>query len=97
DTPARAARALLPPYYRAERPRGLVKLVYERDSRRLLGLHVVMRAASELVQGFAVALRLGVTVDDLARGHYAFPTYGEGIHYAAEAEAALARASVATG
>jgi hypothetical protein len=26
-----------------------------------------------------------VTVDDLALGHYAFPTYGEGIHYAAEA------------
>jgi hypothetical protein len=41
------------------------------------------------VQGYAVALRLGATVDDLALGHYAFPTNGEGIHYAAEAAAGL--------
>ena len=85
ETSVYAARDLLRPYYLADAPRGLVKLVYERGSRRLLGLHVVTRGASELVQGFAVALRLGVTVDDLALGHYAFPTYGEGIHYAAEA------------
>ena len=47
-----------------------------------------------LVQGYALALRLGATVDDLALGHYAFPTYGEGLHYAAEAavmQAAVAR------
>jgi mercuric reductase len=85
ETSVYAARDLLRPYYLADDPRGLVKLVYERGSRRLLGLHIVARGASELVQGFAVALRLGVTVDDLALGHYAFPTYGEGIHYAAEA------------
>jgi pyruvate/2-oxoglutarate dehydrogenase complex dihydrolipoamide dehydrogenase (E3) component len=85
ETSVYAARDLLRPYYLADEPRGLIKLVYERGSRRLLGLHVVTRGASELVQGFAVALRLGVTVDDLALGHYAFPTYGEGIHYAAEA------------
>jgi mercuric reductase len=85
ETSVYAARDLLRPYYLTDDPRGLIKLVYERGSRRLLGLHVVTRGASELVQGFAVALRLGVTVDDLALGHYAFPTYGEGIHYAAEA------------
>jgi mercuric reductase len=93
ETSIYAAKDLLRPYYLADDPRGLVKLVYERGSRRLLGLHVATRGASELVQGFAVALRLGVTVDDLALGHYAFPTYGEGIHYAAEA--ALARAAIA--
>jgi len=93
DTSIYAAKDLLRPYYLVDNPRGLVKLVYERGSRRLLGLHVATRGASELVQGFAVALRLGVTVDDLALGHYAFPTYGEGIHYAAEA--ALAPAAIA--
>jgi len=31
-------------------------------------------------------------VDDIALGHYAFPTHGEGVHYAAEA--ALAAATV---
>jgi mercuric reductase len=88
-----AAADLLRPYYSATRdatPRGLAKLVFERGSRRLLGLHVVARGAGELIQGFAVALRLGATVDDLALGHYAFPTAGEGVHYAAEAATAVA-------
>ena len=93
ETSTYAAKDLLRPYYLTDNPRGLVKLIYEQGSRRLLGLHVAARGASELVQGFAVALRLGVTVDDLAVAHYAFPTYGEGIHYAAEA--ALASATIA--
>jgi mercuric reductase len=88
ETSSYAAAALLRPYYAAPRdatPRGLAKLVFERGSRRLLGLHVVARGAAELVQGYALALRLGATVDDVAHAHYAFPTVGEGVHYAAEA------------
>jgi len=84
DTVSYAAKDLLRPYY-VDAPHGLLKLVFERGSRRLLGVHAVIRAGSELVQGFAVALKLGATVDDLALGHYVFPSYGEGIHYAAEA------------
>jgi mercuric reductase len=94
ETASYAARDLLRPYYtagREETPRGVVKLVFERGSRRLLGLHIATRGAGELIQGFAVALRLGATVDDLALGHYAFPTHGEGVHYAAEAALAASR------
>jgi pyruvate/2-oxoglutarate dehydrogenase complex dihydrolipoamide dehydrogenase (E3) component len=89
------ASALIRPYYsepRTATPRGLIKLVYERGSRRLLGIHAVARGASELVQGYGVALRLGATIDDIALGHYAFPTNGEGVHYAAEAAAGFAEA-----
>lgn len=64
--------------------RGLYKLVWERESRRMLGLHVVCRSASDIVQSLALALKLGATVDDLARTHHAFPTYGEGVKAAAE-------------
>jgi mercuric reductase len=85
ETSSYDAKALIRPYYVDDAPHGLLKLVYERGSRRLLGLHAAVRAGSELVQGYALALRLGATVDDLALGHYAFPTYGEGLHYAAEA------------
>ena len=45
---------------------GLFKIVFDRDSRKVLGLHVVSRSASEIVQGFSLGLRLGATVDDLA-------------------------------
>lgn len=45
----------------------------------------MIRGGAELVQGFATAIRLGATVDDVAFGHYAFPTAAEAVHYAAEA------------
>ena len=63
---------------------GLFKIVYERGSRRVLGLHVLSRNAGDIVQGFSLGLRLGATVDDLAAMHHVFPTFGEGIKAAAE-------------
>jgi mercuric reductase len=68
---------------------GLYKIVYDRASRRVLGLHVVAPGASEVVQGLSISLRLGVTVDELARAHHTFPTIGEGVKAAAE-QAAVA-------
>jgi mercuric reductase len=63
---------------------GLYKLVFDSRSRRLLGVHVLSRGASDIVQGLAVAMKLGATVDDLAHAHHAFPTFGEGVRAAAE-------------
>jgi mercuric reductase len=63
---------------------GLFKLVWERGSQRVLGIHVVSRAAGDVVQGFALAMKLGATVDDLAHAHHAFPTFAEGVKGAAE-------------
>ena len=64
--------------------RGLYKLVWDRMSRRMLGIHVVCRNAGDVVQGFGLAMRLGATIDDLARAHHAFPTWAEGVKAAAE-------------
>ena len=88
ETSVYPSRNVIRPYYTLPRDgeaHGIVKLVYERGSRRLLGLHAVIRGGAELVQGFATAIRLGATVDDVAFGHYAFPTAAEAVHYAAEA------------
>jgi mercuric reductase len=64
--------------------RGLYKIVYDRGSRCVLGVHVVSRGASDIVGGLAVALGLGATVDDLARVHHVYPSYSEGLKAAAE-------------
>lgn len=74
--------------------RGLYKLVFDRGSRRLLGLHVVTPGASDVIQGYALAMSLGATVDDVARAHHAFPTIAEGVKAAAE-RALLSRAGAA--
>ena len=63
---------------------GLFKIVFDRGTRRVLGLHVVSRSAGEIVQGLSLGLRLGATVEDLASMHHVFPTFGEGVKAAAE-------------
>ncbi|HLM37893.1 MAG TPA: NAD(P)/FAD-dependent oxidoreductase [Gaiellaceae bacterium] len=63
---------------------GLFKIVFDRSSRRVLGLHVVSRNAGDIVQCLSIGLRLGTTVDELAAMHHVFPTFGEGVKAAAE-------------
>jgi mercuric reductase len=63
---------------------GLYKIVFDRMTRRVLGVHVVSRAASDIVGSLTPALKLGVTVDDLAFMHHIYPSYSEGLKAAAE-------------
>jgi mercuric reductase len=63
---------------------GLYKIVFETGSRRVLGVHVVNRVASDIVQGLALPFKLGATVDDLANVLHTYPSLGEGVRAAAE-------------
>ena len=63
---------------------GLYKIVFDRKTRRVLGVHVVSRAASDIVGSITPALKLGLTVDDLAFMHHVYPSYSEGLKAAAE-------------
>jgi mercuric reductase len=69
---------------------GLYKILFETGSRRVLGVHVVNRGASEIVQGLALPLKLGATVDDLANVLHTYPSLGEGVKAAAEQAATAA-------
>ena len=73
---------------------GLFKIVFDRSSRRVLGLHVVSRNAGDVVQGFSLALKFGATVEDLAAMHHVFPTFGEGVKGAAEQAVGAPEASM---
>jgi pyruvate/2-oxoglutarate dehydrogenase complex dihydrolipoamide dehydrogenase (E3) component len=66
------------------RPHGIAKLVYEQESRRVVGVHLVTPTASDSIQFLAVAIRLGVTIDDLANSIHVYPSFGEIIKGAAE-------------
>ena len=63
---------------------GLYKIVFDGATRRVLGVHVVCRGGSDIVGGLAVALQLGVKVDDLALVHHVYPSLSEGVKAAAE-------------
>jgi pyruvate/2-oxoglutarate dehydrogenase complex dihydrolipoamide dehydrogenase (E3) component len=55
---------------------GLVKAVVDEATGRLLGVHVLGPEAEDLIHIAAVAMRAGLTRDDLAGMHYVFPTLG---------------------
>ena len=54
---------------------GFCKLIVDRESRAILGCHVVGERAVEIVQVVAIAIAAGMQVDDLARVPLSFPTY----------------------
>lgn len=61
----------------ARRRRAEVKLVTTGPSRRIVGLHAIGMGADELLQGFAVALRLGATKRDFDDTVAVHPTSAE--------------------
>jgi NAD(P) transhydrogenase len=62
---------------------GLVKLVFRRDDRRLLGVHVVGEEAAELVHQGQAVIQAGETIDRFIHSTYNIPTRSEAYKYAA--------------
>ena len=57
--------------------RTLMKIIVDRASQRVLGIHVVGHEAGEIVQGFAVAVQLGITKAQLDATIGIHPTAAE--------------------
>lgn len=57
--------------------KSLMKLIVDDASDRVLGLHMAGEEAAEIVQGFAVAIRMGATKADFDRTIGIHPTSGE--------------------
>jgi glutathione reductase (NADPH) len=57
--------------------RTMMKLIVERKTQKVVGLHMVGPDAPEIVQGFAIAVRLGATKQDFDRTIGIHPTAAE--------------------
>ena len=64
-------------------PTGLVKMICEQDSGKVLGLHIIGPHASDLIAEGALAIQLGATAGDIARTIHAHPTLPEAVMEAA--------------
>ncbi|MBI3937763.1 MAG: mercury(II) reductase [Betaproteobacteria bacterium] len=64
--------------------RGFIKLVAEAGTARLLGAQAVAAQAGELIQTAALAIRNGMTVDDLAGQLFPYLTMVEGLKLCAQ-------------
>ncbi len=58
---------------------GLVKVVADADSDKVLGVHIVGAHATELIHECALAVRMGLTVDELGNAFHAHPVMSEAI------------------
>ncbi len=59
------------------KPKTLVKMITQGPERRVVGLHVLGLGADEMLQGFAVALKMGATKADFDRTVAIHPTAAE--------------------
>jgi NAD(P) transhydrogenase len=62
---------------------GMIKLVFRRDDRRLLGVHIVGEEAAELVHVGQAVMHAGETIDRFIHSTFNIPTRAEGYKYAA--------------
>lgn len=63
--------------------RGLIKLVADKESRKLLGAHILAPEGSDSIQTAALAIRQGLTIGDLAEAIFPYLTTVEGLKLAA--------------
>ncbi len=63
---------------------GVIKMVAEQGSGRLLGVQLLCHRGTELINEAALALKLGATVSDLANMQPVYPSMGEGLRLCAQ-------------
>jgi len=64
--------------------RGFVKLIGDRRTNRLVGAHILATEAGEMIQEPTLAIKYGLTIDDLAAAFHPYLTLAEGIKLAAQ-------------
>ncbi len=66
---------------------GFAKIIADKKTDRVLGVHVIGNSAAELVQQGAIAMEFGSSAEDIGMMVFAHPTVSEAIHEAALATA----------
>lgn len=65
--------------------RGLIKMVVHPESGAVVGVHMVAPHAADLIHEAVLAVKFGLTVQDIVDTVHVFPTFSEGIKRAAQA------------
>jgi mercuric reductase len=64
--------------------RGLIKLVADRDTKRLIGAHIIAPEGADSIQTAAIAIKVGMTTDQLGAMIFPYLTTVEGLKLAAQ-------------
>ncbi|MHB8631374.1 MAG: mercury(II) reductase [Candidatus Limnocylindria bacterium] len=77
--------ARIPKAQAVKETRGLIKMVIHPENSKILGVHIVAPMAADLIHEATLAVKFGLTVDDIIDTVHVFPTLSEGIKLAAQA------------
>jgi dihydrolipoamide dehydrogenase len=62
---------------------GLAKVIADKKTDRILGIHIVGPHAADMIAEAALAIELGASSEDLARTVHGHPTFAEALQEAA--------------
>lgn len=62
---------------------GLVKIIADKETDRILGVHILGQQAGEMIAQGVIAMEFGSSAEDLALTCFAHPTLSEAVHEAA--------------
>jgi mercuric reductase len=65
--------------------RGLVKIVIDNKTKKILGVHMLAPHAADMIHEGVLAVKFGLTIDDIIDTVHVFPTLSEGFKLAAQA------------
>ena len=74
----------LPRALAARDTRGFVKLVADRNTRKIVGAHILAADAGEMITELALAVQFGLTIENLTSVFHPYLTLSEGIKLAAQ-------------
>lgn len=63
---------------------GIIKMIADRVTGRLLGVHLACHRGADMINEAALALRMKATVEDLANTMHVYPSIGEGLKLCAQ-------------
>ncbi len=76
--------SLVPKAEIIEDTRGLVKIVINRENKKILGMHILARNAADMIHEGVLTIKFGLTIDDLIDTVHVFPTMSEAVKLAAQ-------------
>ena len=63
----------------SESEEGLIKLIFDADTRKILGCHIIQEDAVELITEVVLAINNNLTLDDITKTIHSHPTLSEAI------------------
>lgn len=75
---------LVPRAVLAKDTRGLVKMVIDAETERILGVHIVASLAADMIHEGVLAVKYGMTINDIIDTVHVFPTMTEAVKLVAQ-------------